>query len=143
VCWGTRAPARWAARLCGLPRPGADVAVELDVDADVRGETWRRTFGGRPFATRQWSADGRHLLERFGPLELRFVLRADDGGLRFEPRGTAVRLLGLRLALPAALGPRVDACVRAVGARLQVEVELRAPLLGRLCRYAGWLEPSV
>ena len=101
-------------------------------------ETWRRVFEGRPFVTRQW-AEGPLLVERFGALELRFALQAGPGGLCFEQRGAALALGRWRLALPRPLWPRVEAFVSGELVP-RVEVELRLPLLGTLCRYAGALD---
>ena len=134
VRWSRWPWLRGLAWVCGLPRPGVDVPVELEVEPDASGETWRRRFAGRPFVTRQWR-EGPELIERSGPLELRFRLRGGTAGLVFEPRGAR---LG-RLPLPAWLSPRVVASVRGED-ELEVAVRLEIPALGELCRYAGRLE---
>lgn len=140
VLWSANPLARLLARLGRLPRPGAAVRVELHVQADERGETWVRTFEGRPFVTRQWAEDGLLVELAPGGVELRFALESRGGVLRFHQRRAALRLGPLRLPLPGPLAPRVDAQVSGDDARVRVEVELRAPLIGRLCRYAGLLD---
>lgn len=140
VRWSSNPLARLIARLSGLPRPGDGVRVELRVEADAQGETWRRTFDGRPLVTRQWAEEGLLVELAPGGVELRFALEAREGVLYFVQRRAALRLGRLRLPLPARLAPGVTARVSGDGARTHVEVELRAPLLGRLCHYAGLLD---
>lgn len=140
VCWSRNPLARLLARLSGLPRPGDAVRVELRVEADGRGEVWRRTFDGRPFVTRQWTEDGL-LVERVpGGVELGFALEARAGVLHFQQRRAALCLGPLRVPLPRGLAPHVDAQVSGDAAGVRVRVELSAPLAGRLCRYAGLLD---
>ena len=138
VRWSSNPLARLVARLGGLPRPGERVRVELRVEADARGETWRRSFDGRPLVTRQWAQDGL-LVERVPGLELYFALEVRAGTLLFIQRRAVLRLGPLRLPLPSSLAPSVAARVSGEPAGMRVEVELHAPLFGRLCRYGGLL----
>jgi len=138
VRWGDRAPARWLARLGGLPRTGERVEVELTVTSDAEGETWRRRFGSDELVTRQWEERGL-LTERVGSLELRFRLSVSQGRLFFEQEGAGLKLGGARISLPRWLSPRVSGCAWEHG-EMQVSVEVSFPGVGLLCRYEGGLE---
>ena len=132
VRWSAHAPVRWLARLTGLPRPGESVGLELQIVPEAGMETWRRVFEGRPFVTRQW-AEGPLLVERFGRprAALRAPGRPRRAVLRAARRGPGPGPLAA--ALPRPLWPRVEAFVSGELVP-RVEVELRLPLLGTLCR---------
>lgn len=69
------------------------------------------------------------------PLELWMRLEAYTNGLKYV--AVQARLWGLRLPFV----PKVEAVVRGdMPGRVKTEVEIRLPLIGRLIRYAGWLE---
>jgi|ERR1043166_2335159 hypothetical protein len=132
---------RMLARLAGLPGAADAVDVQLAVVTIPTGEEWRRSFAGKPMVSTQSAhADGR-LVERVGLSELRFRLAAQNGGLRYETTGCALRLGPLRLPLPLRLSPRVTASEQAApgGDRIDVVVEMHLPLLGLLIRYGGQL----
>ncbi|HYC75667.1 SDR family oxidoreductase [Brevundimonas sp.] len=126
-----------AARLIGFPKAQPACPAAVAIEADGQRSVWRRRIGGHAF-TSVLSAprDGGRLTERFGPLTM---------DLRLEPEGGRLiyRVEGWRLGpipLPRALAP--SACaheeVDAQG-RFVFDVEISAPLIGRLVRYHGWL----
>src|ERR1044072_5139840 len=110
--------ARALARLFGLPAGGEAVRVCLSVtqEEDGTAERWQRTFEGRVFDTLQRDGDGGLLAERAGPVELLFKLSVDDGALVYAQAGAALRVGPLRVPLPHALAPRVEAREGAVEA---------------------------
>lgn len=130
------------ARLCGaiagLPPAMADAPLRVEFLADARSEAWRRAFGGHPMNSRLRCRKGL-LVERLGPLQLRFLLHIADGAIYWNVAG--VRLLGL-LPLPAGLFRRVQCRERAYAGRYEFRVEAALPLLGPVVRYEGWLEPA-
>jgi len=136
-------PARALCRLVRLPPPGEAVETRLVVTGDAERERWARSFGGRPLVSDEsLGADG-VLVERVPPIELRFRLEAHAGALHFRQVGVALRLAGLRVPLPAFLGPRVTARETPAGdAAVRVEVTMRAPLLGPIFGYEGTVELS-
>ena len=79
------------------------------------------------------------MCERFGPLIMDLRLTPEAARLVYEVQGWR---LG-PLPLPRALGPRTRAHeeVDAEG-RFVFDVEISAPLIGRLVRYRGWLVRS-
>jgi len=88
--------------------------------------------------TLQSESDERELVERFGPLEFRFRLEASDGALVYLQRQAAIVCWGLRVRLPAACAPRVEAREDAVGPEsIQIAVRIVFPGVGLLISYAG------
>lgn len=101
------------------------------------GERWTRDFGGHRFAsTMALERDG--LTEGFGPLRFAFDLPSDDHGLEMRHRGWS--LFGV--PMPRFLGPRIAAREWQEGGRFRFEVDVGFPLIGRVIRYDGWLNPA-
>jgi hypothetical protein len=132
------------ASLLRLPAQGDAVRVTLSVTftGGGRAERWHRTFEGRAFDTSQREGAGRMLAERAGPLELLFRLSEEGGALVYTPAGAAFRVGPLRVPLPRALAPGVEARERGAGdgRSVNVRVSARAPLVGPLLSYEGRLE---
>jgi hypothetical protein len=126
-----------AAAAFGLPKPGREVAVVLDVTSLGGTERWRRRFGGVRFNTVQRELGGR-LLECAGLVTVAYVVRADAAGLRFASE--SCRVAGLRL--PAFLSPTIEAASLAKGEAWSVDVCVSAPRLGLLVRYGGDVVPA-
>lgn len=130
--------ARLCARIAGLPPAATDVALTVDFVADAKGEAWHRDFGGRRMSSRVVLRDGL-LRERLGPLQFRHALHANDGTIWWTVAG--VRLFGL-LPLPASLFDGVRCREYQHDDHYCFEVEAVLPVIGRVIRYAGWLEPA-
>ena len=131
--------ARWLAWLAGLPLAGEAVNVRLTVIPTRGGEQWRRSFAGRALASFQLKGPDGLLAEQMGPLEMWFRLEISRVALIYHPRGAALRLGPLRLALPRWLAPRVCACEKPARDRDGVHtfVEVSVPLLGLVLAYEG------
>lgn len=129
--------AMFVARLVGFPRARASGPVEVAIDADGARSVWRRRFGDHAFASvlSRPRAGGR-VVERFGPMAMDLRLTPDGDRLVYAVAGW--RLVGL--PMPRALAPatRAHEEVDAEG-RFVFDVEISAPLVGRLVRYRGWL----
>jgi hypothetical protein len=117
------------------------VSIQLVVTPQGDAEEWRRTFAGQPLVSLQSARADGLLRERMGRVETRFQLKVVEGVLIYESVGAAFCLGRLRLRLPRWLSPRVTASERPVGEGelLDVSVEVRLPLLGRLIAYEGKL----
>lgn len=138
---GRHSVARFLARMLRLPPPGASVATQLIVTARADGERWHRTFNGRRLDTRQCESSGTGLVERFGILEFRFRLDATDGSLVYVQREAALRAGPLRLLIPAAWAPRIEAREDPAGPnRVKVDVRIALPGLGPLITYDGIID---
>lgn len=135
---GRRLLARLLARLLRLPRPGAAVETRLVVTARAGGEHWERTFHGRRFTTRQYESSASELAERFGVLEFRFRLDASGGSLLYVQREAALLCGSVRLRIPAALAPRVNAREDPAGpTSVHLSVGVVLPGVGLLVAYDG------
>jgi len=134
--------ARTLARLAQLPTAGEAVDIQLRVTARGDGEEWRRTFAGRPLVSVQSERpDDGLLVERVGPVEMRFRLRVVGGALAYQATSAALCLGSLRVPIPGWLSPRVTALETPVGEgdQIDVSVEIHLPLLGCLIAYEGKL----
>lgn len=130
--------ARLFARITGLPQSMTDVATTVEFETDASGETWRRDFGGTTMQSRLTARDG-HLVERLGPMQLRFFLTLYDDAIHWQ--ATGARLFGV-LPLPARWFAQVRCVEAQVQGRYTFLVEAALPLVGRVIRYEGWLEPA-
>ena len=129
--------ARVVARLLSLPESGAAVPLLLTVTPHAGGERWHRSFAGRAFVTEQREHAGSLLAERTGPFEMLFRLTAEGGALAYRQEGAALRAGRLKVRLPHALAPRIEAWERADGPGVLVSVRVTAPLVGPLIEYEG------
>jgi hypothetical protein len=136
--------ARLIGRLMGLPPPAVTVKTRLEIRSQEEVEEWRRTFGDKPLISMQYACSSGQLLERVGPFEIRFQVKAVNGELHYCQTGAAIWLGPWRLRIPLKLSPRVAAQEKASRAPNQVEVsvEVRLPLVGLLIRYEGTTRPE-
>lgn len=130
------------ARFLGLPEAGENIPSRLVVTPLPEGERWHRTFGGRPFVTRQSAHASGLLAERIGAFEILFRLSGAGGALFYQQARAALCLGHWRVPLPRALSPNITASERASGAAAGVRVSVRvsAPLAGLLIEYSGSIE---
>jgi hypothetical protein len=139
VRWGRAFPARILARLLRLPREGPTVPVRVEIERMGDREVWRRWFAGRPYVTRQ-SRRGPIRIERIGALEIRYRLQATRHEVRHVQERACVRVGRLAVPLPRHLSPMVTAWAAGQeGDRFFVAVRVRAPLVGPLLSYAGYV----
>lgn len=132
---GRSRAARMVATLFGLPPAGRDQALRVTFQVDGDREIWSRAFGNAVFRSVQYERGGL-LRERVGPSTFVFALETSADGMALELRG--VRFLGV--PLPRFLAPLVHTFESERDGRYCFEVEASLPLLGRIVRYAGWLE---
>ena len=133
--------ARFLAALLRLPRANAAAETRLVVTSRDEGETWRRTFDDRCLATRQYATGDRELGERIGVLEFRFRLDVSDGSLVFRQVDAALVFGSVRVRVPAAWAPRIDAREDPAGAhQIGVHVRVVLPALGPVLTYEGIID---
>jgi len=133
--------ARVLAAVLRLPR--ANDAAETRLVVTPRGdvEHWRRTFDDRCLATRQYATGDRELGERIGVLEFRFRLEPSAGSLVFRQVEAAVLCGPVRVRIPAAWAPRVEAREDPAGAhRIRIHVSVVLPALGPVLTYDGVID---
>jgi Domain of unknown function (DUF4166) len=139
VRWGQRSLARILARLLRLPREGPAVPVRVEIERMGDREVWRRWFADRPYVTRQ-SRRGPIRIERIGALEIHYRLRSTRHEVRYVQERACVRMGRLAVPLLPHLSPMVTAWAAGPeGDRFFVAVSVRAPLVGPLLSYAGYM----
>jgi hypothetical protein len=138
---GSNRLARLLARLAQLPAAGETVALQLQIITQEGDETWLRTFAGRPMVTVQSRRSGGLLVERRGPVEMRFRLEVIAGALHYQTVSVTVGLGALRMPLPRWLRPSITAWEKSADAKEQIDVSVavQVPWLGRLIAYNGRL----
>ncbi|HTV86294.1 MAG TPA: DUF4166 domain-containing protein [Dyella sp.] len=129
--------ARLLRRLLGLPPPGMQQAVDVCIERQGTRETWTRRFAlGQMRSTLHADAQGKHLLERLGPITLRFALHPDAHGIPWHV--DRAWLLGVRVPT-AWLGKVMSRSGERQG-RYAFDIDTQLPWIGRLVAYHGWLE---
>ncbi len=136
---GKSLASRLVGKLFGFPAAGENVDVIVNIDVAPRGEIWARTFGQSKFSSRQSLGRGRHVglvVESFGPLNFAMAIVEDGGKLRLKLRGWNC----LGLPLPNWLMPASTAFEHGADGHFNFDVDIGLPMVGRIVRYAGWLE---
>ena len=138
ISYGRRRPARGLAALLRLPRPSGHANTRLVITSCGDTERWLRTFDGRSIDTRQYRTGDGELGERIGVLEFRFRLEASNRSLVFQQLEAAFVVGSVRLRIPAAWAPRIEAREDPAGPRqIGVHVRVLLPVLGPLLTYDG------
>jgi hypothetical protein len=129
------------ANLFGFPRSAPDVELRVTFVRERGVETWRREFGARTLRSVQLEGKGSYaglLCERFGPFTFGLALVVGSGRLELVPQRWD--LLGM--PLPRSWSPRGTSFEMETQGRFAFDVAIQLPLVGRLVRYSGWLEPA-
>lgn len=124
-------------RMLGLPHPATRQPLEVRIERHGSREIWTRHFAsGRMQSILHHDAEATHLLERLGPVILRFKLCPDAQGVTWHLDGATM----LGLPLPRRwLGTVLSHSGERDG-RYAFTIDTRLPWLGRLVAYRGWLE---
>ncbi|RDS78839.1 DUF4166 domain-containing protein [Dyella monticola] len=129
--------ARWLRKLLGLPSPGTNQALEFFIERRGSQETWTRRFAhGEMRSVLDRGTDRTQLIERLGPVTLRFVLHHDAGGIDWHLH----RVSAFGLPVPRAWAGAVQSRSSAHQGRYAFAIDTQLPLVGRLVAYRGWLE---
>jgi hypothetical protein len=124
-------------QLLGLPPPGVEQALEVCIERQGNRETWTRRFAlGHMQSILRSDANTTHLLERLGPVTLRFTLCPDAHGVAWHLKGVAV--LGMRV--PRRWFGTVLSHSGERDGRYAFVIDTRLPWIGQLVAYRGWLE---
>ncbi|WP_161594669.1 DUF4166 domain-containing protein [Marimonas lutisalis] len=128
--------ALWLGR---FPPAAQDQSIRLAMHIGPGESRWLRGFGGHPTAsTLRFDSDRGEVIERFGALRVAMRPTVCDDTLHFSI--TRLWVMGVRL--PRILLPRSATHERAgENGRVHFDVSARAPVLGMLIRYVGWLDP--
>lgn len=128
--------AKFVARLFGLPDTQARIAVRVTKRTMGEVELWPRLFGDTPMRSALRALGPGRVRESFGAFHFDMAVTADVDKLSMTVVGWS---LG-PLPLPMFLAPRATATeCDAGGGRYRFDVQIAAPLLGRLTHYVGEL----
>lgn len=131
---------RLVATLFGFPRKAGHANVKVEFCPDETGEMWERNFNGKIFRSYQTAGTGKyaHLLtERFGAVTVGLALVIKNDELHLVPR----RWTLLGFPLPIFLLPNGASFECEQDGVFNFNVTIKAPLIGRVVAYRGWLKP--
>lgn len=137
---GTNIFAGLVASIFRFPKAAKACPVTVVLTPTDKGELWERYFDGRRMVSLQYPAKGRQaplLSERFGPFVVNMAVVITGERLYLKTQNW--RFLGL--PLPKFLLPSGDIFEHDADGRFNFHVDICAPILGRLVKYEGWLEP--
>jgi len=109
--------------------------LRLEVTADGERVVYDRWFGGHHFHTVQDLHRG-WLREKAGAAAFHYRLEADAERLMYRTVGS--RIFGV--PLPGIVGARVTAAIEPLGGGWRARIEVRSPLLGKVCEYEARME---
>jgi len=138
---GNNILANSVANIFRFPRGGDDVPVTVSLTRHKDIEHWVRHFDGKRMFSTQDAGRGKdafQIIERFGPVSARLNVTLSDGRLNLTP--TAFRVFGI--PLPKFTFPRGDMFEYVKDGEFMFHVDIVAPLIGRLVKYEGNLEPT-
>lgn len=131
---GAHPLARLMGRIVRFP-PSGSYPLHVSFGEREGVETWTRHFGPHRFAS-TLSQRRDCVVERFGPMRFAFALNSDRDGLEMVLRRWSV----FGVPMPRWLAPRIAGREWQEEGRFRFLVEIRAPLIGDVVRYTGWLE---
>lgn len=132
TAWG-----RLLSRVMRFPASSPQQAFEFHLRTENGRELWQRHFPTRTMVS-SMSVRRNFLVESFGPMQCRFLLRAESHALIMEPQG--MRCFGL--PLPSFLLPQITATERGANGKLHFDVSARWPGSYLTVAYRGWLDIS-
>ncbi|MEO0911713.1 MAG: DUF4166 domain-containing protein [Pseudomonadota bacterium] len=136
VIRGTGPLTQVALRLGNFP-PAGETGLRVTVSENGPIETWQRDFGPHRLAS-SLQAEGRNILERFGPLSC--TLAPEWTGEKLAVKATRLNLFGVRL--PKALTPESRSAEWEDAGVFQFDIAAYLPGDHLLIRYRGALEPA-
>ena len=129
--------ARMLRRVLRLPSPGMQQTLEVCIERDGSRETWTRRFArGHMRSVLNRDTESVNLLERLGPVTLRFQLHHDANGIDWDLNRVSI----FGLSMPRAWFGQVLSRSSACDGRYAFSIDTHLPLAGRLVAYRGWLE---
>ena len=121
--------------LTRLPKEGSNLRTTVEVLAMNDREAWFRRIGKSKLMSKQSIRNGQ-LVERFGPMTIRFLTVVKDGGLIYQSDQT--RLFGLPVPKFARLSITASTMPSRVGWVVLVQVHFGK--FGTICQYEGEMQ---
>lgn len=137
-------PAKILARIFGFPASGKGIPVTMRVDRTLSRtgrpiERWTRSFGETSMSSVLQHHTNGSFTEKFAPFTFTLKLAADKEGIAWPVSGWA---LG-KIPLPFALAPQsISREFQDDQDRFRFDVRLKAPIIGQIAHYQGWLVPA-
>ncbi|MGB3244121.1 MAG: DUF4166 domain-containing protein [Sulfitobacter sp.] len=128
-------------RVFRFPEAAKGLPVEVDIRPVADGEKWTRNFGGKMFSSfhsRGNKRDAHLVVERFGPVAVSLGLVVTEGCLSMVAR----RWTCFGIAMPSMLLPGGYGYETQRGDSFCFDVEISAPLVGKIVAYKGTLRPQ-
>lgn len=136
-----KSPVAWLAGLIfRFPKSTIDTPVKVVLSAQNGVETWERFFDGQRMVSLQEMGTGKWsglIVEKFGPVAIAMAAIVKDGQMHLITKGWTF----LGCPLPGWLAPGGEIFEHDSDGRFNFHVDICAPLIGRLVKYEGWLEP--
>jgi hypothetical protein len=134
---GTSVAAKVVGVLASLPSAMTDAPIEVRIEVTDKEETWTRLFANQHLMVSTLKSDRGLLVERLGPVVVKFRLLVRDGTLEWALEHIAAFGIALPLSwfrISGTIDSR-DGCYHFV-----VDSELRG--VGRIVRYEGLLDAA-
>lgn len=132
---------RIVAGVFGFPQAAEDVDVTVSFERSGTTERWTRKFGTQEFTSLQFAGTGPFeglLCEKFGPVTFGLALVVDSSRLILVVRRWS--LFGI--PMPRFLIPKGEAFEFERNGTFHFDVDIHAPLIGKIVQYVGYLKPE-
>jgi len=134
---GTSVVAKTLGVLASLPPAMTDAPIEVRIEVIKKGETWTRLFANHHLMVSTLKSDRGLLVERLGPVVVRFRLLARDGTLEW----VLEHMAAFGIALPLSWF-RISATIDSRDGRYHFIVDSELRGIGRIVRYEGLLDAA-
>lgn len=134
---GTSVVAKVVGVLAFLPSAMTDAPIEVRIEVTEKGETWTRLFANHHLMVSTLKSDRGLLVERLGPVVVKFRLLVRDGTLEW----VLEHIAAFGIALPLSWF-RISATIDSRDARYHFLVDSELRGIGRIVRYEGLLDAA-
>lgn len=118
--------------LFGMPPSSPKCRLVVLGSHDAETMTWNRHFDDHAMDSHFYK-DGKHLVERLGPIHMKMALDVKDGVLTYALDKT--RIFGI--PIPGFISPSVRAVEQQVEDKYRFSVVVAMPVVGKLVSYLG------
>ena len=123
--------------LASLPSAMTDAPIEVRIEVTEKGETWTRLFANHHLLVSTLKSDRGLLVERLGPVVVKFRLLVRDGTLEW----VLEHIAAFGIALPLSWS-RISATIDSHDGRYHFLVDSEPLGIGRIVRYEGLLDAA-
>lgn len=134
---GTSVVAKVVGVLASLPSAMTDAPIEVRIEVTDKEETWTRLFGNHQLMVSTLKSDRGLLVERLGPVVVKFRLLLRDGTLEW----VLEHIAAFGIALPLSWF-RISATIDSRDGHYHFVVDSELRGVGRIVRYEGLLDAA-